>query len=375
MKNKYIKIIIDLKPALTEEQLDDRILRDFKEFKNKQFKHSLDKLLPQKMIPLIIELSGINENKRVNEVTKEERKTLIQLLKNFTITIKQFRPVEEAIITCGGINTKEINPKTMESKIIKGLYFAGEINRCRCYTGGFIPTNMHILLDILQEQVYQKSKRRSMEEFTTILNDEIAEIVEKKSRFIANIYHVENVEEAEEKIKSTKKKYYDAKHNCIAYRVIENGKVVEKASDDGEPSGTAGGPILNILQKNNLCNLVVIVTRYFGGILLGTGGLVRAYSDATQKAIAKSIKVQKIKGFEIKVELEYANFEIFKYYCKNKEINITKLEYSENIMANLEMEEKVKDIFLRDIETKTINIKNYKMGKMKYISKFVEKSK
>ena len=91
-----------------------------------------------------------------------------------------------------------------------------------------------------------------MEEFTTILNDEIAEIVEKKSRFIANIYHVENVEEAEEKIKSTKKKYYDAKHNCIAYRVIENGKVVEKASDDGEPSGTAGSPMLNILQKNNL---------------------------------------------------------------------------------------------------------------------------
>ena len=100
-----------------------------------------------------------------------------------------------------------------------------------------------------------------MEEFTTILNDEITEIVEKKSRFIANIYHVENVEETEEKIKSTKKKYYDAKHNCIAYRVIENGKVVEKASDDGEPSGTAGGPMLNILQKNNLCNLVVIVEK------------------------------------------------------------------------------------------------------------------
>ena len=137
MKNKYIKISIDLKPALTEEQLDDRILRDFKEFKNKQFKHSLDKLLPQKMIPLIIELSGIDENKRVNEVTKEERKTLIQLLKNFTITIKQFRPVEEAIITCGGINTKEINPKTMESKIIKGLYFAGEIIDVDAYTGGF----------------------------------------------------------------------------------------------------------------------------------------------------------------------------------------------------------------------------------------------
>lgn len=214
-----------------------------------------------------------------------------------------------------------------------------------------------------------------MEEFTTILNDEIAEIVEKKSRFIANIYHVENVEEAEEKIKSTKKKYYDAKHNCIAYRVIENGKIIEKASDDGEPSGTAGGPMLNILQKKNLCNLVVVVTRYFGGILLGTGGLVRAYSDATQMAIAKSVKIQKVKGIEIKVELEYPNLEIFKYYCKNKGINIVKLEYSEDIMANLEMEENIKNTFLRDIEAKTLNIKNYKIIKMKYISKFVEKSK
>lgn len=137
MKNKCISISIDLKPALTEEQLDDRILRDFKEFKNKQFKHSLDKLLPQKMIPLIIELSKIDENKRVNEITKIERKILIQLLKNFTITIKDFRPVEEAIITCGGINTKEINPKTMESKIIKGLYFAGEVIDVDAYTGGF----------------------------------------------------------------------------------------------------------------------------------------------------------------------------------------------------------------------------------------------
>ena len=133
----YINISIDLKPALTEEQLDDRILRDFKEFKNKQFKHSLDKLLPQKMIPLIIELSKIDENKRVNEITKEERRNLVRLLKNFTITIKDFRPVEEAIITCGGINTKEINPKTMESKIITGLYFAGEIIDVDAYTGEF----------------------------------------------------------------------------------------------------------------------------------------------------------------------------------------------------------------------------------------------
>ena len=137
LKDKKIKLQIDLKPALSESQLDDRILRDFKEFKNKQFKHSLDKLLPQKIIPVIIEKSGIDGEKRVNEITKEERKKLISVLKDFEITIKDFRPVEEAIITSGGIDTKEINPKTMESKIIKGLYFAGEIIDVDSYTGGF----------------------------------------------------------------------------------------------------------------------------------------------------------------------------------------------------------------------------------------------
>ena len=137
LKNKKIKLIIDLKPALSEEQLDNRILRDFKEFKNKCYKNSLDKLLPKKLIPLIIELSKIDENKKVNEITKEERKRLIHLIKSFEITIKGFRPVEEAIITCGGINIKEINPKTMESKLIKNLYFAGEIIDVDAYTGGF----------------------------------------------------------------------------------------------------------------------------------------------------------------------------------------------------------------------------------------------
>ena len=137
LKNKKIKLFIDLKPALTEEQLDERILRDFKDFKNKQFKHSLDKLLPQKMIPVIIENTQIHPEKRVNEITKEERRRLLHVLKNFELTVKDFRPVEEAIITSGGIHTKEINPKTMESKLIKGLYFAGEIIDVDSYTGGF----------------------------------------------------------------------------------------------------------------------------------------------------------------------------------------------------------------------------------------------
>ena len=132
-----IKLIIDFKPALLEEELNDRILRDFEEFKNKEFKNSLNKLLPQKLIPVIIELSNINENKKVNEITKQERMKLISLLKNFEVTINGFRPVEEAIVTAGGISVKEINPKTMESKIIKGLYFAGEIIDVDAYTGGF----------------------------------------------------------------------------------------------------------------------------------------------------------------------------------------------------------------------------------------------
>ena len=132
---KNVKMIIDLKPALSEEKLEERILRDFMEEKNKEFKNSLDKLLPKKMIPVIVEI--MNLNKKVNEIKKEERKKLVKLLKNFEIEIENFRPVEEAIVTAGGINIKEINPKTMESKLVKGLYFAGEIIDVDAYTGGF----------------------------------------------------------------------------------------------------------------------------------------------------------------------------------------------------------------------------------------------
>ena len=132
-----IKLYIDLKPALSPEELDLRIRRDFEEVKNKEFKNSLEKLLPKKMIPQILELSEIDINKKVNSITKEERQKIVNLLKNFEIDIDGFRPVEEAIVTAGGISIKEINPKTMESKLVKGLYFAGEIIDVDAYTGGF----------------------------------------------------------------------------------------------------------------------------------------------------------------------------------------------------------------------------------------------
>ena len=137
LQKEKIELEIDLKPALTLQQLDLRVQRDFEQNKNKEFKNSLNALLPQKLINTVIKLSGIDENKKVNEITKEERLKLVSILKKFTIKISGFRPLEEGIVTSGGINIKEINPKTMESKIVSGLFFAGEVIDVDAYTGGF----------------------------------------------------------------------------------------------------------------------------------------------------------------------------------------------------------------------------------------------
>ncbi len=137
LKSQTVKIKIDLKPALTTEKLEARIQRDLEKYTKKQYKNSLGDLLPGKMIPYIVEESGIDEEKQTDQITKEERKNLAELLKNLEFTIKGFRPIEEAIITAGGISTKEINASTMESKIVSGLYFAGEIIDVDAYTGGF----------------------------------------------------------------------------------------------------------------------------------------------------------------------------------------------------------------------------------------------
>ncbi len=132
-----LDMYIDLKPALTQEALDKRLLREFEEAKNKQFKNSINKLLPAKMIPVIIELSGIDPDKKVNEISKEERNRLLMLFKKLPVTLNGPRGYNEAIITKGGIKVKEINPSTMESKLVNGLYFAGEVLDLDAYTGGF----------------------------------------------------------------------------------------------------------------------------------------------------------------------------------------------------------------------------------------------
>ena len=212
-----------------------------------------------------------------------------------------------------------------------------------------------------------------MQEFLTIKHNIEAELVEKKSKFIANLFYIENQKQAEDIIKQTKKKYYDARHNCVAYRVVDGDSIIEKSSDDGEPSGTAGAPMLNILQKNNLCNILVIVTRYFGGILLGTGGLVRAYSGATMLAIDKSEKVLKVKVIEADVDIEYNNLELFKYYCKNKGINITSTQFLDVVNCKIELETAVYKELLADINTKNIKINNIKVLYEKLVNKSVEK--
>ncbi len=210
-----------------------------------------------------------------------------------------------------------------------------------------------------------------MDEFITIENNVISEFTEKKSKFIGNLFYVESTKEAEEIIKKTKKKYFDAKHNCIAYRVIEDGKIVERFSDDGEPSGTAGLPMLNILQKNNLVNVLIIVTRYFGGILLGTGGLVRAYQNSLMLSIEKSKKLIKCLGEYLEVTLNYSDFDSFKYYCRNNKINIVEINYKENIVCKIELEEDRKTKLIDDFETKNINLTNVKELYKKYITKSI----
>ena len=195
--------------------------------------------------------------------------------------------------------------------------------------------------------------------FKSIESESIAEIIEKKSKFIATLYEANSKEEAEKILQDTRKKYYDAKHHCYAYIVeetkfesnpdenkvsrqekndnIENTiQKIEKCSDDGEPSGTAGAPLLSLLKSANLTNVIIIVTRYFGGILLGTGGLVRAYTEVAQKAIGNAKMVFKDYGVQYEIEISYNNLKELQFMCKKLKIKIVNIEYQENITLILE---------------------------------------
>ena len=208
-----------------------------------------------------------------------------------------------------------------------------------------------------------------MKKFKTIQDNVTIEIEEKRSRFIANIFYVENVEQAENIIKEIKKKYYDARHNCYAY-IINDEQVIKKSSDDGEPSGTAGSPILNVIEKNALCNVLIIVTRYFGGILLGAGGLVRAYTESATKVIRDAIIVEQEQGYELEVTISYQDMEKLKYYCNQNNIKIIKNEYGENIKCKMEVTEEEKNSILDDkYNDKMANILKFEIISEKNIRK------
>ncbi len=206
-----------------------------------------------------------------------------------------------------------------------------------------------------------------MNNFITIKENITTQIVEKKSKFIAKLYYTESQEEINKIVKNLKKQYNDARHHCIAYRIFKDNIIVEKASDDGEPSGTAGAPMLKILQNNNLCNVLIVVIRYFGGILLGTGGLVRAYSESLQKAIDEAQKVEKCLGEEMQLTIDYSEFEKIKYYCEKCKININNIEYKENIVCKLDILEGQTNKILEDFKQKSINIKEHKNLGKKFI--------
>ena len=167
--------------------------------------------------------------------------------------------------------------------------------------------------------------------FQSIDSYAIGEIEVKRSRFIAEVFYIEDEPIAKEKIDEIKKKYFDAKHHVFSYK-IDN---LERFSDDGEPQGTAGTPLLDIIKKRNLNNILVVVTRYFGGTLLGTGGLVKAYSDAFTLALENAKIVNKTNGIEYEIVANYENLEKIKYICQNNNITIKNIEYGEKITITL----------------------------------------
>lgn len=207
-----------------------------------------------------------------------------------------------------------------------------------------------------------------MDKFKTIDGVIHGQIIEKKSKFIADIFQIQDEKDAQNRIKEIKKKYYDAKHHCFAYISIdEDGKILEKFSDDGEPSGTAGAPMLAILKGKDLCNILVVVTRYFGGILLGTGGLVRAYSDVTNNTLENSKLIQMQKGKVAKIIMSYADVEDVKYYAKINNINIIKEEYLEKVEFLIEISEQNLNKLYKDIDNLSIKLTKIDILEEKYI--------
>lgn len=173
-----------------------------------------------------------------------------------------------------------------------------------------------------------------LEIYKTVLEGGVGEITEKKSRFIATVRPVKSEEEALAFLEETKKKYWDARHNCFVYSVGLNREYT-RCSDDGEPSGTAGRPMLDVILGEDIYNVAVVVTRYFGGVLLGTGGLVRAYSKAVQEGLAASRIIEKRHGIDLKVTTDYTGIGKIQYIAGERNIPILNSEYTDKVVLEL----------------------------------------
>lgn len=180
--------------------------------------------------------------------------------------------------------------------------------------------------------------------YKVVYQEGVGEISEKKSRFIAHVVPVETQKEAEEFFNRMKKQYWDAKHNCSAFVIGKNNEM-QRCSDDGEPAGTAGRPMLEVLLKEEIHNVAVVVTRYFGGVLLGTGGLVRAYQKSVQEGLKNAIIVEKISGQKIQIQTDYTDIGKIQYIINEKNIKELETVYSEKVeMLLVVAEDKVEDL-------------------------------
>jgi uncharacterized YigZ family protein len=204
---------------------------------------------------------------------------------------------------------------------------------------------MYVSIPLIEDIIKKVCYYGFMSEIKTykvVTKEGTGEIVEKKSRFIGASYIVESVEDAEKKIAEVSKKYWDARHNCYAYVIGKNSENT-RCSDNGEPSGTAGKPILEVITGAGLTNTLVIVTRYFGGVLLGTGGLVRAYTQAAQAAIAASETGEMIYARQLTIEVAYNMINNVKYFLEQNKISISDPRYTENVQYDICVKEEDKE--------------------------------
>lgn len=199
-----------------------------------------------------------------------------------------------------------------------------------------------------------------------IIKNGQGEYIEKKSKFIAHIFNVESEQQAAAIIAEVKKKYWDARHNCYAY-ILGNKGEIQRFSDDGEPSGTAGKPILEVLSGNECSNCLCVVTRYFGGVLLGTGGLIRAYTSASKEALDDCLTGELVEGVHAYLDADYNYVGEIQHLCIQDDITVVNTEYSDNVIFELMMEKQVRQKFekaLTEMSSGSIGLREIKEVKM-----------